>query len=66
MEKQHSLCTSLKVENQDCDVEAAFPHEGMFSTAPVAQNEFSSSSAISNQTPELVEEGCSALLLGKN
>ncbi|MHC5831160.1 MAG: hypothetical protein ACYT04_88165, partial [Nostoc sp.] len=53
---------SLLAENQDCGVEAIFPHEGICSAAPVAQNEFSSSLAIANQTPGQVEQGNSALL----
>ncbi|MEH1863541.1 MAG: hypothetical protein V7K69_00640 [Nostoc sp.] len=53
-------------EPRDCD-------EGTYSAAPIAQNEFSLNSAmpaagvaIANQTPELVEQGQSALLLGEN
>ncbi|MBW4457693.1 MAG: hypothetical protein KME55_36465 [Nostoc indistinguendum CM1-VF10] len=60
-----SQSTSL-FENQDCGVEAIFPHEGTCSAAPVAQNEFCLNSAIANQTPELVEQGYSALLLAEN
>ncbi|WP_234711067.1 hypothetical protein [Nostoc punctiforme] len=57
---------SLLAENQDCGVEVAFPHEGTCSAAPVAQNEFSSSSAIAEQTQEQVEQGYSATLLVEN
>ncbi|WP_229500652.1 hypothetical protein [Nostoc mirabile] len=66
LEEQHSLCTSLKGENQDCGVEMTVPHEGSFSAASVAQNEFSSSSAIANQTQGQVEQGYSATLLVEN
>ncbi len=61
-----SQSASLLAENQDCGVEAIFPHEAICSTAPVAENEFSSSLAIANQTPEQVEQGNSALLSGEN
>lgn len=58
----------LLAENQDCGVEAIFPHEGACSAAPVAQNEFSSKEAITNQTQEQeqVEKGNPALLLVEN
>ncbi len=61
-----SQSASLLAENQDCGVEAIFPHEGICSAAPVAQNKFSSSSAIANQTQGQVEQGNSALLSGVN
>ncbi|MCC5605098.1 hypothetical protein [Nostoc favosum] len=57
---------SLLAENQDCGVEPRDCHEGTGSAAPVAQNEFSSSSAIAHQTPELVEQGYSVSLSGEN
>ncbi|MBN3881456.1 MAG: hypothetical protein HWQ44_00310 [Nostoc sp. JL34] len=57
---------SLLAENQNCGVEAAVSHEGTCSAAPVAQNEFFSSSAIANQTQRQVEQGNSATLLVKN
>ncbi|MGF1939567.1 MAG: hypothetical protein RM347_035495 [Nostoc sp. ChiQUE02] len=53
-------------ESQDCGVEAIFPHEGTDSAAPVVQNEFSSTCAIADQTPELVEQRNSASLLAEN
>ncbi|NEU81913.1 hypothetical protein G1O98_23360 [Nostoc sp. UIC10630] len=53
-------------ENQVFGVEAIFPHKEICSAAPVAQNEFSSSLAIANQTPGQVEQGNSALLSGEN
>jgi hypothetical protein len=56
----------LLAENQDCGVEPRNCHEGTFSAALVAQNEFSSKEAIANQTPGLVEQGYSVLLPGKN
>ncbi|WP_341531864.1 hypothetical protein WKK05_38320 (plasmid) [Nostoc sp. UHCC 0302] len=65
----------LLADNQDCGVEAIFPHEGACSTASVAQNEFSSSLAMSNdkpfhlytnQTQGQVEQGNSVLLSGEN
>ncbi|WP_373530136.1 hypothetical protein [Nostoc sp.] len=46
-------------ENQDCGVER---EEGSFSAAPVAQNEFSSTSAMANQTQGQVQQGYSASL----
>jgi hypothetical protein len=57
---------SLLAENQDCGVEAIFPHEDTCSAAPVAQNEFSSKEAIANQTQGQVEQGFSATLLVEN
>ncbi|MBN3905633.1 MAG: hypothetical protein HWQ35_03345 [Nostoc sp. NMS1] len=66
VETAQSNPTSLLAENQDCGVEAIFPHEGICSAAPVAQNEFSSSLAIANQTQGQVEQGNSALLSGEN
>lgn len=71
----HSNPTSLLPENQNCGVEAIFPHEGTGSAASVAQNEFSLNSAMSsdkpfhvyaNQTQGQVEQGYSALLLVEN
>ncbi|MEH2355961.1 hypothetical protein [Nostoc sp.] len=57
---------SLLAENQNCGVEAIFPHEGICSAAPVAQNKKSLNSAITDQTPELVEQDHSATLLVEN
>ncbi|WP_242059366.1 MULTISPECIES: hypothetical protein [Nostoc] len=56
----------LLAENQDCGVEAIFPHEGACSAAPVAQNEFSEKEAIANQIQGQVEQGQSAFLPGEN
>nr|WP_322714874.1 hypothetical protein [Nostoc sp. ChiSLP03a]MDZ8216153.1 hypothetical protein [Nostoc sp. ChiSLP03a] len=56
----------LFAEKQDCSVEARDCHEGTCSAAPVAQNEKSLNSAIANQTPELIKQGNSAFLSGKN
>ncbi|WP_243458361.1 hypothetical protein [Nostoc sp. UIC 10630] len=47
----------LLAEKQDCGIEAAVSHEGDFSAAPVAQNEFSSKEAIANQIQGQVEQG---------
>ncbi|MCC5612201.1 hypothetical protein LC612_37110 [Nostoc sp. CHAB 5834] len=58
--------TSLLAETQDCGVELKGCHEGGYSAAPVAQNEFSSSSAIANQTQRQVEQSNSALLSVEN
>ncbi|WP_256874804.1 hypothetical protein [Nostoc sp. C057] len=48
---------SLLAENQDCGVEAIFPHEDTCSAVPVAQNEFSSSLAIAHQKAENLVSG---------
>ncbi|MEH1865225.1 MAG: hypothetical protein V7K69_09455, partial [Nostoc sp.] len=56
----------LLAEKQNCGVEPKDCHEGTCSAAPVAQNEKSLNSAIANQTPELLEQGNSALLSGEN
>ncbi|QLE46101.1 hypothetical protein FD723_37930 (plasmid) [Nostoc sp. C052] len=63
----------LLAENQVSGVEAIFPHEGICSAAPVAQNEFPSSSAmpaagvaIANQTQGQVEQGNPTSLLAEN
>jgi hypothetical protein len=56
----------LLAEKQDCGVEAAVSHEGICSAAPVAKNEFSSGSAIANQTQGQLEQGNSASLLVEN
>ncbi|NEU81919.1 hypothetical protein G1O98_23395 [Nostoc sp. UIC10630] len=53
----------LLAENQVSSVEAIFPHEGICSAAPVAQNEFPSSSAIANQTQGQVEQSNPTSLL---
>ena len=63
---QYSLSTSLKTENQDCDVEAKGCYEGIYSAAPVGENEFSSSSAIANQTREQLEQSNPTSLLVEN
>ncbi|MEH1854067.1 MAG: hypothetical protein V7L11_20860 [Nostoc sp.] len=57
---------SLLAENQDCDVEVRDNHKGTCSAAPIAQNEFSSSLAIANQTPELVEQSNPTPLMVEN
>lgn len=56
----------LKVENQDCGVEVVVSHGGTCSAAPIAQNEFSSGSAIANKTPGIVLQGKSAPFLAQN
>jgi hypothetical protein len=63
----------LLAENQDCSIESKDCHEGTGSAAPVAQNEKSLNSAmpgagvaIANQTPKLVEQNHSAMLLVEN
>ncbi|MEH1914646.1 hypothetical protein [Nostoc sp.] len=68
-----SQSTSLLAENQNCGVEPRDCHEGGYSAAPVAQNEFSLNSAmpaagvaIANQTQGQVEQGYSASLLVEN
>nr|WP_322720518.1 hypothetical protein [Nostoc sp. ChiQUE02]MDZ8233582.1 hypothetical protein [Nostoc sp. ChiQUE02] len=48
----------LLAEKQDYGVEAIFPHEGTCSAAPVAQNEFSSKEAMSNDKPFHVYANC--------
>jgi hypothetical protein len=57
---------SLREESQNCGDEPKDCYEGTGSAAPVAQNEFSSSLAIANQTPGQVEQGQSAFLPGEN
>ncbi len=57
---------TLLAENQDCGVEAIFPHEGTCSAAPIAQNEFSDKEAIANQIQGQVEQGQFALLSREN
>jgi len=56
----------LLAEKQDCSVEPRDCHEDTCSAAPVAQNEKSLNSAISNQTPELVEQRNLTSLLVEN
>jgi hypothetical protein len=65
----------LMGENQDCGEEVKDSHEEACSAASVAENEFSSSSAMSsdkpfhvyaNQTPEQVEQGNPTSLLVEN
>jgi hypothetical protein len=59
-----SQSTSLLAENRDCCVEPKDCHEGTGSAAPVAQNEFSSGSAIAHQKIEPSRP--SASLLAEN
>ncbi|QFS52014.1 hypothetical protein [Nostoc sphaeroides] len=66
VEAAPSQSASLFAENQVSGVEAIFPHEGICSAAPVAQNEKSLNSAIANQTPELVKQSNPASLLVEN
>ncbi|MEA5624800.1 hypothetical protein [Nostoc sp. UHCC 0251] len=66
VEATRSNPASLLAEDQDCSVEAIFPHEGICSAAPVAQNEKSLNSAIANQTQGQVEQSNSASLLAEN
>jgi hypothetical protein len=61
-----SQSTLLLGENQDCGDEPTISHEGTCSAAPVVQNDFSSSSAIANQTQGQVRQGYSATLSGEN
>ncbi|WP_373529125.1 hypothetical protein [Nostoc sp.] len=56
----------LLAENQNCGVEPRDCHEGTGSAVSVAVNEFSSTLAIANQTPELVEQGYSATFTAEN
>ncbi|MBW4428961.1 MAG: hypothetical protein KME50_32235 [Nostoc desertorum CM1-VF14] len=51
-----SQSASLLAENQNCGVEAAVSHEGTYSAASVAQNEFSLNSAIANQVPVSLDQ----------
>jgi hypothetical protein len=57
---------SLLGENLSCGVEPKDCHEGTCSAAPVAQNEFSLNSAITNQPHGQVQQGYSASLLVEN
>ncbi|MCC5624889.1 hypothetical protein [Nostoc sp. CHAB 5715] len=57
---------TLLAKNQNCGVEPKDYHEGDSSAAPIAQNEFSSSSAIANQAQAQVEQVYSASLSGEN
>lgn len=57
---------SFLAENQDCGVEPRESHGGEGSVAPVVKNEFSSTSAIANQTSELVEQSNPTSLLVEN
>ncbi|WP_260446388.1 hypothetical protein, partial [Nostoc sp. UCD121] len=66
VEAARSNPASLLAENQDCDVEAIFPHEGTCSAAPVTQNEEYLSSAIANQTQGQAEQSNCASLSGEN
>ena len=56
----------LLAENQNCGVEPKDYHEGTCSAAPVAENEFSLTEAIANQTQGQVEQGYSASLSVEN
>jgi hypothetical protein len=62
----HGESALLIGEGQNCGLEAIFPHEGGYSAAPVAQNEFSDKEAIANQIQGQVEQGQSAFLPGEN
>ncbi|MHC5862516.1 hypothetical protein [Nostoc sp.] len=53
-------------ESQDCGVEATISHEGAFSAALIAKNEFSLNSAIANQTQGLVEQASLATFTAEN
>ncbi|MBW4456803.1 MAG: hypothetical protein KME55_31275 [Nostoc indistinguendum CM1-VF10] len=66
VEAAQSNPASLLAENQNCGVEPKDCHEGTCSAAPVAQNEFSSTLAIANQTPELVEQSSPTPLMVEN
>lgn len=73
VETAPSQLAPLLAEKQDCGVEPKDCHEGTFSAAPVAQNEFSSTFAmpavgvaITNQTQGQVEAGNPASLLVEN
>ncbi|WP_225912254.1 hypothetical protein [Nostoc flagelliforme] len=73
VEAARSNPASLLAENQDCGVEARFPHEGICSAAPVAENEKSLNSAmpaagvaIANQTQGQAEQSNSTPLSGEN
>ncbi|MHC5772007.1 MAG: hypothetical protein ACYTXI_42135 [Nostoc sp.] len=66
VEAAPSQSSSLFAENQVSGVEAIFPHEGICSAAPVAQNEFSSSLAIANQIQGQLEQGNLTSLLFEN
>ncbi|QFS49616.1 hypothetical protein [Nostoc sphaeroides] len=66
VEAAQSNPASLLAENQNCGVEPKDCHEGTCSAAPVAQNEFSSTLAIANQTPELVEQSNPTPLMVEN
>ncbi|MHC0068673.1 hypothetical protein ACWATR_38405, partial [Nostoc sp. UIC 10890] len=58
---------SLLAEKQDCGVEPKDCHEGGYSTASVAQNEFSDKeAAIANRTQGQVEQGNPTSLLVEN
>ncbi|MEH2039409.1 hypothetical protein [Nostoc sp.] len=63
---QSNPASLLAEKQQDCGVEARDCHGGAFSAAPVAQNEFSLSSAIANQTQGQVEQGNPTSLLVEN
>ncbi|MHC5763802.1 hypothetical protein [Nostoc sp.] len=58
------FCTVTTVGNKN--VKVASLRVGTCSAAPVAQNEKSLNSAIANQTPKLVEQDHSAMLLIEN
>ncbi|WP_242055922.1 hypothetical protein [Nostoc flagelliforme] len=64
VETAPSQSASMFAENQVSGLEAIFPHEGICSAAPVARNEFSSTSAITDQK---IEPSCpSAELMTEN
>jgi ribosomal protein L12E/L44/L45/RPP1/RPP2 len=56
----------LLAGKQDCGVEPKNCHEGGYSAAPVAQNEFSDKEAIANQTQRQAEQSNSTPLLAEN
>ncbi|MBN3911472.1 MAG: hypothetical protein HWQ35_34545 [Nostoc sp. NMS1] len=56
----------LLAENQNCGVEPRDCHEGTYSAAPVAKNEFSDKEAIANQIQGQVKQGYSTTLLAEN
>ncbi|QHG20304.1 hypothetical protein [Nostoc sp. ATCC 53789] len=66
MDAAPSQPAPLLTEKQDCGVEGIFPHEGICSAAPVAQNEEYLSSTIANQAQEQVEQGNPTSLLVEN
>ncbi|MEH1910627.1 hypothetical protein [Nostoc sp.] len=66
VETAPSQSASLFAENQVSGVEAIYPHEDTCSAAPVAQNEKSLNSAITDQTQGQVEQSNPTSLLVEN